>query len=66
MQKASTKCKICENDVPEDKLSIHSLKCKEVAEAKEGLAEIRAKMEGYEEQATRMKNSLEINAVKQK
>lgn len=60
------KCKICEEDIHEDKLGNHSIKCKDVAVLKEELVGIRIKMESYEEQAIQMKNSLEMNAARQK
>lgn len=60
------KCKICEEDIHEDKLGNHSIKCKDVAVLKEELVGIRIKMESYEEQAIQMKHSLETNAARQK
>lgn len=59
-------CKICEKEVPADRLGPHSQKCKDFAESKEILSAIITKMDAYGEQALEMKNALETNATKQK
>lgn len=59
-------CKICEKEVPADRLGPHSQKCKDLAESKELLSSIIAKMEAHGEQALEMKQALETNATKQK
>lgn len=59
-------CKICEKEVPAEKLSLHSQKCRDVTESKEILTSIIAKMESHGEQAQAMKNALETNAAKEK
>lgn len=59
-------CKICESELPAEKLSDHSLKCLEVAELQEKVTGLKNKMEEYAEKASLMKNSLETYATKQK
>lgn len=61
-----TKCKICEQNIIDDKLSAHSDKCKEVMELQIELSALRTKMQSYDERATLMKNSLESNAARQR
>lgn len=59
-------CKICEKDIAAEKLGPHSQKCKEVAQLREELLQIKVKMEDASENAQRMKRSLETQATKQK
>ena len=61
-----TKCKICEQNISDDKLLAHSDKCKEVMELQIELSSLRTKMQSYDERATLMKNSLETNAARQR
>lgn len=58
-------CKICEKDTNVESLSEHSMKCKEVANLKESISEVRLKMETYIEKASLIKNSLQTGVAKQ-
>ncbi len=59
-------CKICEKEIQGDKLSQHSVRCKEVAKLKEDLFLLRNKMVSYNDKAQRMKNTLETQAIKER
>ena len=59
-------CKICELDIHEDKLIVHSHKCSEVAGIKADLTAIRVKMNEYAEEADIMFNKLQKSAAVQK
>jgi len=61
-----THCLICEKEVPDEKLSIHSVKCKESAELKEELHHLANKIESHGERAEKMKTTLETHAAKTK
>jgi len=61
-----THCLICEKEVPDEKLSLHSVKCKESHEIKEELHNLANKLEAYGEKAEKMKITLETHAVKNK
>ena len=59
-------CKICELDIHEDKLILHSHKCSEVAGMKVDLTAIRVKMNEYAEQADVMFSKLQKSAAVRK
>ena len=59
-------CKICESEIPVDKLLDHSTQCKQVTELKEQLNQFSQTMESYADKANALKNRLETYATKQK
>ena len=62
----NVRCRICEEEVDPDKLYEHSTKCKEVAEIKEAILEIKGKLVKNGERAYEMNNIITTNAAVQK
>ena len=52
------KCKICEKDVLNNKLALHSPKCTEVTKLEQTISELIDKMQNYSDQAASFKRSL--------